>query len=102
MVASKAHKASAITYWEAKEGAVEAHNFSSKVSVAMTHSSNEKKRSAKSAASARTLAKLVFSIDTSKVTKDGTENDSNKEDESEEDGNPNANKRVCYLEKWWH
>jgi hypothetical protein len=38
MVAGKAHEASAITYGEAKEGALEAHNFSSSASITTTHS----------------------------------------------------------------
>ncbi len=44
MVAGKAHEASAITYGEAKEGAVVAHSFSSKASVTTIHSSNKRKR----------------------------------------------------------
>ncbi len=73
LVASKAYKASAISYGETKEGAVEACNFSSKVSDTTIHSSNERMGDATSVASARTLAKLVFSIGTSKVTEEGTE-----------------------------
>jgi hypothetical protein len=44
LVAGKAHEASAITYGEAKEGAVVAHSFSSKASVTTIHSSNKRKR----------------------------------------------------------
>ncbi len=73
LVAGMAHESSAITYGEAKEGAVEAHNFSSKASITTIHSSIERKRDARTVASAKTLAKLVYSIDTSKVTEDGTE-----------------------------
>ena len=73
MVAGKAHEASTIPYGEVKEGAVKAHNFSSNASVTMIHSSNERKRYIKSVATAKTLAKLVYSIDTSKVTEDETE-----------------------------
>jgi hypothetical protein len=47
LVAGKAHESSAITYREAKGGAVKAHNFSSKASVTMIHSSNKRKRDAK-------------------------------------------------------
>jgi hypothetical protein len=59
--------------------------------------SNERKRGATSVASARTLAKLVFSsIDTTKVTEDWTENWSNgKEEGSNDYKNPNAIKRVA-------
>ncbi len=96
LVASKAHEASAITYGEAKEGAVEAYHFSSKASVTTIHSSNERKRDAKSVTTAKTLAKLVYSIDTSKVTEDGTEDENNgKEEESDDDGNPSASKKIA-------
>ncbi len=95
-MAGKAHEASAITYGEAKEVAVEAHNFSSKASVTTIHLSNKSKRDARKVVSAKTLAKLVYSIDTSKVTKDGTEDKKNgKEEESGDNGNPSANKRVA-------
>jgi hypothetical protein len=43
LVAGEAHKASAITYREAKERAVKAHNVSSKASVTTIHLSNERK-----------------------------------------------------------
>ncbi len=96
MVAGKAHKASAITYGEAKEGAVEAHNFSSKALVTTIHSSNKKKRDAKSVATAKTLAKLVYSINTSKVTEDRTEDENtSKEKGSDNNGNPGASKKIA-------
>ncbi len=96
MVVGKAHKASAITYREAKEGAVEAHNFSSKASVTRIHSSNKRKRDAKSVMTAKTLAKSVYSIDTSKVTEDETEDENTgKEEESDDDGNPGASKKIA-------
>jgi hypothetical protein len=95
LVAGKAHKASAITYREAKEGAVEGHNFSSKASVTTIHLSNKRKRDAKSVATAKTLAKSVYSIDTSKVTEDRTEDENTgKEEESEDNGNLGASKRL--------
>jgi hypothetical protein len=44
----------------------------------------------------KTLAKSVYSINTSKVTEDGTEDEKNgKEEESGNDGNPSVNKRVA-------
>jgi hypothetical protein len=96
LVAGKAHKASAIIYGEAKEGAVEAHNFSSKASVTTIHSSNKRKRDAKSVGTAKTLAESVYSIDTSKVTEDGTEDENNgKEEESDDNGNPGASKKIA-------
>ncbi len=94
-MAGKAHKASAITYRKAKEGAVEAHNFSSKASVTMIHSSNERKRDAQLVTTAKTLAKSVYSIDTSKVTEDGTEDENTgKEEESNNNGNPGMSKNI--------
>jgi hypothetical protein len=96
LVVGKAHQASAITYGEAKEGAVEAHNFSSKASVTMIHSSNKRKRDAKSVATVKTLAKSVYSIDTSKVTEDGIEDENTgKEEESDNNGNPGASKKIA-------
>jgi hypothetical protein len=96
LVEGKAHKASAITYREAKEGAIRAHNFSSKASVTTIHSSNKRKRDSKSVATAKTLAKSVYSIDTSKVTEDGTEDENTgKEEKSEDDGNPGASKKIA-------
>ncbi len=95
-MAGKAHEASAITYGEAREGAVEAHNFSSKASVTTIHSSNDRKRDARAVTSAKTLAKLVYSINTSKVTEDRTEDEKNGNEEgSGNDGNPSSNKRVA-------
>ncbi len=96
LVAGKAHEASAITYGEAKEGAIEAHNFSSNASLTTIHSSNKRKSDAKSVASSKTLAKSVYSIDTSKVSEDGTEDEKeDKEEESEDNKNPSANKKVA-------
>ncbi len=101
LVAGKAHEASAITYGEAKEGAIKAHNFSSNASLTMIHSSNERKRDAKSVASSKTLAKLVYSIDTSKVTEDRMEDEKeDEEEESEDNKNPSANKKVAIEGMW--
>jgi hypothetical protein len=96
LVACKAHKASAITYEEAKKGAVEAHNYSSKASVTTIHSSNKRKRDVKSVATAKTLAKLVYSINISKVTEDGTEDENNcTEEEIDDNGNPRESKKIA-------
>jgi hypothetical protein len=43
LVAGKAHKASAITFGEAKEGAMEAHNFLSQVLITTIHTQNKNK-----------------------------------------------------------
>jgi hypothetical protein len=80
--ASRGYKASAIMFGEANKGAVEAHNFSSSVSVTMIHSKNMV--DSESAATAKTLAKSVFSMDTSKVTSEGLE------EEMEEDNGSDA------------
>jgi hypothetical protein len=96
LVAGKAHEASAITYGEAKERAVTAHNFSSKASVTTIHLSNKRKRDVKSVTTAKTLAKSVYSIDTSKVIEDGAEDENNgKEEESDNDGNPSTSKKIA-------
>jgi hypothetical protein len=50
----------------------------------------------KSVATAKMLARLVYSINTSKVTEDRTEDENTgKEEESDDDGNPGANKKVA-------
>jgi hypothetical protein len=71
MVAGRVHNASAKTFGEAKEGSMEAYNFSLVQLVTSMHLVNEKKKNAKTVASVKSLAKLVFSIGTatSKVTK---------------------------------
>jgi hypothetical protein len=66
---SKGYDASAIMFGEAKEGTVEAHNFSSKASITTIHSKNIDDSMA--VATERPLAKSVFSMATSKVTSDG-------------------------------
>jgi hypothetical protein len=80
-IASKAYVASAIMFGEAKEGAVEVHNFSSSVSIITIHSKNV--GNSRSAATEKTLAKLVFSMATSKVISDRLEEEMGKEDDSD-------------------
>jgi hypothetical protein len=75
LVAGKAHEATAITFGKAKEGAVEAHNFSSQASITTIHTHNRKKRDAVLVATSRTLTKSVFSIGTSNRTSKVTEDD---------------------------
>jgi hypothetical protein len=85
MAIGKIHNASTITLGKAKEGSMEAYNFSSVQLVTSTHSTNEKKKAAKTNASVRSLAKFVYSIDTgtSKVTAEDTDEEmDNSEDES--------------------
>jgi hypothetical protein len=78
MVMGRVHNASAITFGEAKEGSMEAYNFSLVQLVMSTHLVNEKKKDAKTVKSVKSLAKLVFSIGTatSKVTNDEDMDDS--------------------------
>jgi hypothetical protein len=70
-IAGKGHDASKTMFGEAKEGAVKAHNFSSSASITTIHSKNV--NDSKSVASKKTLAKSVFSMATSKITADGSE-----------------------------
>ncbi len=96
MVAGRAHEASAITFREAKEGSLEAHNFSSKASMTLTHSKNEKKWDTTLVATAKSLAKLMFSIGTTtfKVTEEKME-ESEEEDTSIEEKVERNKKRVA-------
>ena len=66
-------------FGEAKEGAVEVHNFSSSMSITTIHSKNE--NDSKSVVSQKTLAKSVFSVGTSKITSDGSDEKETSEDE---------------------
>jgi hypothetical protein len=78
-IAGKGYDASEIVFREAKEGAVEAHNFSSSMSITTIHSKNV--NDSKSVASQKTLAKSVFSVGTSKITSDGLDEEEMDEDE---------------------
>jgi hypothetical protein len=78
-IAGKGHDASKIMFGEAKEGAVEVHNFSSSMSITTIHSKNV--NDSKSVASQKTQAKSVFSVGTSKVTSDGSDEEETDEDE---------------------
>ncbi len=72
-LASRGHNAAAITYGEAKEGAIEAHNFSSALSLTSLHSTKKgDKGAAKHPARNLTLEQSVYSI-TSKVTNESEE-----------------------------
>jgi hypothetical protein len=82
--ASKGYDTSAIMLGEAKEGAVEAHNFSSKASVTMIHSKNMD--DSMTVATERMLAKSVFSMATSKVTSDSLEEEMDEDNDSDNDG----------------
>ncbi len=69
---------------EAKEGAVEAHNFSFKASITTIHSKNM--NDSRTVATERTLATSVFSMATSKVTSDGLEEEMDEDNDPDDDG----------------
>ena len=78
--------ASEIMFGEAKEGAVKAHNFSSSMSVTTIHSKNV--NNSKSVVSQKMLAKSVFSMGTSKITSDRSdEKETDKDEGSDYKGN---------------
>jgi hypothetical protein len=95
-IASKAYDVSAIMFGEAKEGAIEAHNFSSSASITMIHSKNV--GDSKSVATEKMLAKLVFSMATSKVTSDGLEEEMDEEDDSDNSDAVSATKTRVAIE----
>jgi len=85
-IAGKGHDTSKIMFGEVKEGAVEAHNFSSSMSITTIHSKNV--NDSKSVASQKTLAKSVFSMGTSKITSYGSdEEETDKDEDSDYKGN---------------
>jgi hypothetical protein len=95
-IASKAYDASAIMFGEAKEGAIEAHNFSSSASITTIHLKNV--GNSRSVAMEKTLAKLVFSMATSKVTSDGSEEEMDEEDDSDDSDAVSATKLGVAIE----
>ncbi len=83
------HDAAAITFGEAKEGAIEAHNFSVALSLTSICSAKGKgKETAESPTPNPTLAESVYSIGTSKVTND-SEDRSDDNDEHTDGGSEN-------------
>jgi hypothetical protein len=71
---------------EAQEGAVKAYNFSSSTSITTLHLKNVSGN--RSVTTEKTLAKSVFSIATSKVTSDGSEEEREEENNSNYDAGP--------------
>jgi hypothetical protein len=69
LVDTQGYNTAAITYGESKGGALEAHNFSAALSVTSLHSAKGK-RAEENSVTTQTLAKSVYSIGTSRVTKD--------------------------------
>ncbi len=91
LVALWGYNAAAITYGDTKEGSVEAHNFSADLSVTSLHLAKAK-RVQETPAPTPTLAQSVYSIGTSKVTKDSEDNLDKEEDDAETDGGSGKNK----------
>ena len=95
-LASCGHDAAAITFGEAKEGAIEAHNFLSALSLTFLHSAKEVgKGASKSPAQNLTLAQSVYSIGTSKVTNESEEKLDDDED-STVDGKEERRDKVTF------
>ena len=90
---SRGHDAAAITFGEAKEGAIEAHNFSAALSPTSLCSAKGRGRGAReSPAPNPTLAQSVYSIGTSKVT---NESEEISDDEEEDTDIGSENKQVA-------
>jgi len=89
-LASCGHDAAAITFGEAKEGAIEAHNFSAALSLTSLRSAKKGGKGVrKPPTQDTTLAQSVYSIGTSKVTNESDEKLDGEEDStdhSSEDG----------------
>ena len=89
---SLGHDATAITFGKAKEGAIEAHNFSAALSLTLICSAKGKgKESAESPTPNPTLAQSVYSIGMSKVTNDSEEQSN---DDDKDTGGGSENKQV--------
>jgi hypothetical protein len=80
---SKGYNASAIMFGEAKEGAIKVHNFSSSAFITTIHSKNM--GNSRSVATEKMLAKLVFSMATSKVTFEGLEEEMEENESNDSD-----------------
>ncbi len=93
LVGLQGYNAAAITYSKAKEGAVEAHNFSAALSVISLHLAKGKGAEEKPGPTP-TLVQSVYSIGTSKVTKD-SEDKSGKEEEDDKADGSSASKQVA-------
>ncbi len=91
LVALWGYDAAAITYGKAKEGAVEAHNFSAALSVTSLHLA-KRKGAEETPAPTPTLAQSVYSIGTSKVTKDSEDDSDEEADDAEADNSSGINK----------
>ncbi len=88
LVALRCFDAATITYGKAKEGAIEAYNFSAAPSVTSLRSAREK-GTEEGPGPTPMLAQLVYSIGTSKVTKESDEVSDGEEGDDVEEGNSN-------------
>jgi hypothetical protein len=80
----RGHDAAAITFGEAKEGSIEAHNFSAALSLTSLRSTKGIGRGAlESPALNPTLAQSVYSIGTSKVTNESEERSDDDKDDTD-------------------
>jgi hypothetical protein len=93
LLVSRGHDATAITFGEAKEGEIKAHNFSTALSLTSIRLAKGKgKESAESPTPNPTLTQSVYSIGTSKVTNDSKD----RSDDDDEDTNGGSeNKQVA-------
>ncbi len=82
----RGYNAAAITYGDAKEGLIEAHNFSAALSVTSLRSTKGKAAEERPGPTP-TLAQSVYSIGTSKVTKDLDDESGEEEEDNEGEGN---------------
>jgi hypothetical protein len=88
LLVSRGHDAAAITFGEAKEGLIEAHNFSVALSITSLCSKKGRGRGALAPPSPNlTLAQSVYSIGTSKVTNESEERSDDDEDNTDGDSN---------------
>jgi hypothetical protein len=86
LVALRGYNAAAITYGEAKEGAIEAHNFSAASSVTSLRLAKEKGAEG-GPGPTLTLAQSVYSIGMYRVTKESEDELVGEEDNDAEEGN---------------
>jgi hypothetical protein len=87
LVTMRGYNTAAITYGDAKEGLIEAHNFSAALSVTSL-CSKKRKAAEEGLGPALTLPQSVYSIGMSKVTKD-LDNEL-KEEEADKEGEGNS------------
>jgi hypothetical protein len=93
LVVLQGYGAAAITYGTAKEGSVEAHNFSVALSVISLHSAKGK-RVQETQVLTPTLAQSVYSTGTSKVTKDSEDESEKEEDYPKVDSSTGKHKAI--------